>query len=274
MQTLRKRVLFVLPALVIPLAGCEYSSPAEGPRQSSPPASTAQPRSFEENVDAVARLLEVSPSDPGMPSEAESAGELSIVLAPGDYMVKTACAGVHGAKLTIVKGEGLPEATPYTCDSTLERFVRHAGGPITISAIPPTGRPAATGVTVQPNTEPRASELQDMMEWSLQQLKPDLPGQLAGSASSYTATSSGFMSAEPCNYEVHFICEGPPEAQLSVSTSAGAEVLAPVQVPCNGDIFKAPVELATQGADLHMDPGNGAEGRYAFRLVPSRESVP
>jgi len=118
-QTLRKRVLFVLAALVIPLAGCEYSSPAEGPRQSSPQASTAQPRSFEENVDAVARLLEVSTSDPGMPSEAESAGELSIVLAPGDYMVKTACAGVHGAKLTIVKGEGLPEATPYTCDSTL-----------------------------------------------------------------------------------------------------------------------------------------------------------
>jgi hypothetical protein len=274
MQTLRKRVLFVLAALVIPLAGCEYGSPAEGPRQSSPQASTAQPRSFEENVDAVARLLEVSTSDPGMPSEAESAGELSIVLAPGDYTVKAACAGVHGAKLTIVKGEGLPEATPYTCDSTLERFVRHAGGPITISAIPPTGRPAATGVTVQPNTEPRASELEDMREWALLQLKPDLPRQLAGSASSNTATSSGFVSAGPGNYEVHFICEGPPEAQLSVSTSAGAEVLAPVQVPCNGDVFKAPVELATQGADLHMDPGNGPEGRYAFRLVPSGESLP
>ena len=209
-----------------------------------------------------------------MPSEAESAGELSIVLAPGDYMVKTACAGVHGAKLTIVKGEGPPVTTEYTCGFTLERFVRHDGGPITISAIPPTGRPAATGVTVQPNTDPRASELEDRAEWASRQLKPDLPGQSAGSASSNTATSVGFVSAEPGNYEVHFICEGPPEAQLSVSTSARAEVLAPVQVPCNGEVFKAPVRLDTEGADFHMDPGNGAEGRYAFRLVPSRESLP
>jgi hypothetical protein len=273
MQTLRKRVLFVLAALVVPLAGCEYSSPAEGPRQSSAQASTAQPRSFEENVDAVARLLEVSTSDPGMPSEAESAGELSIVLAPGDYMVKTACAGVHGAKLTIVKGEGLPEATPYTCDSTLERFVRHAGGPITISAIPPTGRPAATGVTVQPNTEPRASEMEDMREWSLQQLKPDLPGQSTGSASSNTATSYG-MSAEPGSYELHFICEGSSEAELSVSTSARTEVLAPVPVSCNGDVFKAHVQLDTEGVYFTMNPVSGSEARYAFRLVPSRESLP
>ena len=274
MQTRRTRVLFVLAAIVISLAGCEYDGPSEGPRQLSHQPSTPQPRSFEENIDDVARLLEVSTSDPGMPSEAESAGELSIELGPGDYMVKTACAGVHGAKLTIVKGEGMPEATEYKCDSILERFVRHAGGPITISAIPPTGRPAATGVTVQPNTDPRASELEDRAEWASRQLKPDLPGQSAGSASSNTATSVGFMSAEPGNYEVHFICEGPPEAQLSVSTSARAEVLAPVQVPCNGEVFTAQVRLATEGADFHMDPGNGAEGRYAFRLVPSRESLP
>ena len=273
MQTRRKRVLFVLAALVIPLAGCEYSSPAEGPRQSSPQASAAQAPSFEENVDDVARLLEVSTSDPGMPSEAKPAGELSIELAPGDYMVKTACAGVHGAKLTIVKGEGPPEATEYTCDSTLERFVRHAGGPITIRAIPPTGRPAATGVTVQTNTEPRASELEDMREWASQQLKPDLPGQLAGSASSDTATSIG-MSAEPGNYELHFICEGPSEAELSVSTSARTEVLAAVPVSCNGDVFKAPVQLDTEGVDFTMNPGSGSDGRYAFRLVPSRQSLP
>jgi hypothetical protein len=172
-----------------------------------------------------------------------------------------------------VKGEGLPEAMPYTCDSTLERFVRHAGGPITISAIPPTGRPAATGVTVQPNTEPRASELEDVREWSLQQLKPDLPGQSTGSASSNTATSYG-MSAEPGNYELHFVCEGPSEAELSVSTSARAEVIAAVPVSCNGDVFKAPVRLDTEGVYFTMNPVSGSEARYAFKLVPSMKSLP
>jgi hypothetical protein len=172
-----------------------------------------------------------------------------------------------------VKGEGLPEATTYTCDSTLERFVRHAGGPITISAIPPTGRPAATGVTVQPNTEPRASELEDVREWSLQQLKPDLPGQSTGSASSNTATSYG-MSAEPGNYELHFVCEGPSEAELSVSTSARAEVIAAVPVSCNGDVFKAPVRLDTEGVYFTMNPVSGSEARYAFKLVPSMKSLP
>lgn len=267
-QTLRGRVLFVFAVLVIPLAACEYSGQADNPVNSPSRSETAQPRSFQENVDEVARLLEVSAADPGMPSQAEPTGELSIVLAAGDYTVKTACAGVHGAKLTIAKGEGMPEATSYTCGSILERFVRHSGGPITISAIPATGRPAASGVTVQANTDPRASALEDLAEWSSQQLKPDLPRQLAGSTTSSTSTGFG-LSAEPGNYELHFICEGPPHAELSVSTYAGAEVLAPTQVSCTGDVFKAPVQLGTKGADLSMNPESGPDGRYAFRLVPS-----
>jgi hypothetical protein len=154
---------------------------------------------------------------------------------------------------------------PFTCDTKLERFVRHTGGPITISVVPATGSPAAAGVTLEPNDDPRASALEDMGEWSSQQLKPALPGQVAGSASS----SAGYgMAVEPGNYELHFICEGPLEAVLSVSTWAGTEVLAPVRVPCNGDVFKAQVQLATEGADFRMNPGSGTEGRYAFRLVP------
>lgn len=107
-----------------------------------------------------------------------------------------------------------------------------------------------------------------MREWSSQQLQPRLPGQLAGSASSNTRTGSG-LSAKPGNYELHFICEGPSEAELSVSSWAGVEVLAPVQVPCEGSVFKAQVQLHTEGVDLTMNPGGGSEGRYAFRLVPS-----
>jgi hypothetical protein len=173
---------------------------------------------------------------------------------------------VYGAKVTIVRGGGLPETSPFTCDTKLELFVRHAGGPITISVAPATGSPAAAGVTLEPNDDPRASALEDMREWSSQQLKPDLPGQLAGS----TSSNAGYgLSAEPGNYELHFTCEGPSEAVLSVSTWAGSEVLAPVRVPCNGNVFKAPVQLATEGADFRMNPGSGTEGRYAFRLVPS-----
>ena len=247
------------------LSACEYSGPDEGPAPALEQAS-AEPRSFEDNVDEVARLLQAAPNDPGMPSQSEPAGKLSTDLAPGDYKVTGACAGVYGAKVTIVKGESLPETAPFTCDTKLERFVRHTGGPITISVVPATGSPAAAGVTLEPNDDPRASALEDMQEWSIQQLKPDLPGQVAG----YTSSNSGYgMSAEPGNYELHFICEGPSEAVLSVSTWAGAEVLAPVRVPCNGNVFKAQVRLATEGADFRMNPGNGTEGRYAFRLVPS-----
>lgn len=268
-QTPRKPALLISTALVITLMGCEYSGPAEQPAHTSAWAATEPPRSFEENVEKVARLLDLPLADPGMPSEAEPAGELSVVLAPGDYMVKTACAGVYSGTLTILRGEGPPETTGFTCDAMQQRFVRHAGGPIAISAIPAAGRLAAAGVTVQPNSDPRASELEDMREWSSRALKPELPGELAGSASSNTTTSFGMQSAEPGSHELHFICEGPSEAGLSVSTPAGAEVLAPVQVQCGGGVFKAQVQLATKGADFTMDPGSGSEGRFAFRLVPS-----
>lgn len=89
---------------------------------------------------------------------------------------------------------------------------------------------------------------------------------MAGSAS---ASSSYGISAEPGTYELHFTCEGPAEAELSVSTWAGVEVLAPVLIPCNGVVFRAQVQLATEGADFRMNPAAGTEGRYAFRLVPS-----
>lgn len=204
-----------------------------------------------------------------MPSEAEPAGKLSLVLAPGDYTVTGACAGVYGAKLTLVRGdEGLPKATEFKCDATLERFLRHTGGPITISAVPASGRPAAAGLTLGPNTDPQASALEDLTEWASQKLKPELPGELGGFTASGSPTGFG-TSAEPGTYELHFLCEGPPKAGLSVSTWAGAEVLAPVQVDCNGDIFRATVQLGTEGADLKMDPGSGPAARYAFRLVPS-----
>jgi hypothetical protein len=248
------------------LAGCEYTGPDEQKAPASPPAATPQPRSFAENADEVARLLEASPTDPGMPSEAEPAGRLVLVLAPGDYMVTGACAGVYGAKLTIVAAGGVPEASSFECGSTLDRFVRHDGGPVTISAIPPVGKPSATGVKVQTNPDRRASELEDLSEWSAEQLQPQVRGELRGTSSG--TTSTGTLLAEPGQYELHFVCEGTPGAELSVSTPAGVEVLAPVQVPCTGAVFKAPVLLPTEGADLTMKPGDGLGGRFAYRLVP------
>jgi hypothetical protein len=262
--------LFAAAALVISVAGCEYSGPSEQPAQASPPAATPQPRSFEENVNEVARLLEASPADPGLPSEAEPAGKLSLDLAPGDYMVTGACAGVYGAKLTIVKADGVPEAASFECTSTLDRFVRHDGGPITISAVPPTGKPSATGVKVQTNPDRRASELEDVSEWAAQQLQPHLPGELRGTSSA-EATTTASLTAEPGQYELHFVCVGLPVAELSVSTWGGAQVLAPVQVPCSGNVFQAPVLLPTEGVDLRMGPG-GLDSRFAYRLVPSDQT--
>jgi len=88
-------------------------------------------------------------------------------------LVTGACVGVYGAKLTVVKADGAPEAASFECKSTLDRFIRHDGGPLTISAVPPTGRTAATGVKVQPNPDCRASELEDLAEWSAAAAPPD-----------------------------------------------------------------------------------------------------
>ncbi|WP_142057850.1 hypothetical protein [Pseudarthrobacter sp. B4EP4b] len=169
----------------------------------------------------------------------------------GMDMVSGACAGTYGAKLTIVKGDGEPEASSFECGSTLDRFVRHDGGPITHSAVPPSGKPAATGVKVQTNPDRRASELEDLSEWSEEQLQPRLPGELRGTSSGNT-TSTATLMAAPGQYELQFVCDWLPGAQLSVSTAAGVEVLAPVQVPCTGTMFKAPVLLPTEGAGLTM----------------------
>ena len=72
-------------------------------------------------------------------------------------------------------------------------------------------------------------------------------------------------------YELQFVCDWLPGAQLSVSTAAGVEVLAPVQVPRTGTMFKAPVLLPTEGAGLTMIPDGGLEGRFAYRLVPASQ---
>jgi hypothetical protein len=213
-------------------------------------------------------MLAAPASDPGMPSEAEPVGKLVLDLAAGDYVATGACAGVYGAKLTIVKSDGVPEASDFECDATLDRFVRHAGGPITISAVPPTGRPFATGVKVQINPDPRASEMADFSDWSLQQLQPYLPGELRGSNRA-NSTTTGTLMAEPGPYELHFVCAGPAGSELSVATAAGAEILAPVQVLRNGQVFTAPVLLPTEGVDLTMSTGGGMDGRFAYRLVPT-----
>jgi hypothetical protein len=257
----------VAAVLAMPLAGCEYSGPDEPPAPSSPPPATPSAASFEENVNEVTRLLDASPADPGMPSEAEPAGKLSLDLAPGDYLVTGACAGVYGAKLTVVKADGVPEAASFECTSTLDRFVRHDGGPLTISAVPPTGRPAATGVKVQANPDRRLSELEDLSDWAAQQLQPRLPGELRGASSGNTTTTAS-LSAPPGQYELHLVCAGLPKAELSVSTWRGVEVLAPVEVPCGGSVFMASVVLPTEGADLTMGPG-GLGARFAYRLVPT-----
>jgi hypothetical protein len=262
--------LFGVAVLAVALAGCEYAGPDEQPAPASPSAATPQPRSFEENVDEVVRLLKASPTDPGLPSQAEPAGKLVLDLAPGDYMVTGACAGVYGAKLTIVGADGVPEAADFDCDAALDRFLRHDGGPITISAIPPVGKPSATGVKVQTNPDRRASELEDLSDWSAEQLQPRLPGELRGTSGGNT-TSTGTLMAEPGEYELHFVCTGPTFAELSVSTSAGAEVLAPVRVPCDGQPIKTPMMLPAQGADLTMSPDDGVDGRFAYRLVPTAE---
>jgi hypothetical protein len=257
-----------MAALAMAIAGCEYGGLDARPAPASSPVSPPQARSFEENAAEVVRLLGTPSSDPGMPSEGEPAGKLSLVLAPGDYVVTGACAGVYGAKLTIVKGEGLPEASSFECDAALDRFVRHSGGPITISAVPPTGKPSATGVKVQPNTDSRASELEDFSDWSGQQLQPYAPGESRG-ATSANATTTGSLQAEPGQYELHFVCSGPPGAELSAASWAGAEVLTPVQIICDGQVFKTTLVLPTEGVDLTMSPGGGLDGRFAYKLVPA-----
>lgn len=276
MRTLRGRVLF-LTVLAIPLVGCQYIGADEKLSNSPFPSAAAQPRSFQDNIDDVARLLEVSENAPGMPSEANPAGELTVDLAPGDYEIKAACAGLLTAKLTLVKGGGPPETLLYPCEATaLKRFERHAGGPIMIRAEPLTGNTGVAGVTVGPNhpvgpnRDPQASRSIDLLEWSRLQLKPELAGELFGSGESSTATGyrSGPLAA-PGIYELHFLCEGPSAAELSVLTLNGTEVLAPVQVSCDGEVFKATVQLATEGADISVNPAAGPDIRYAFRLVPS-----
>ncbi|BCW80913.1 hypothetical protein NicSoilC5_29320 [Arthrobacter sp. NicSoilC5] len=136
--------------------------------------------------------------------------------------------------------------------------------------VPP---PPATAAA-QPGADPRASGVEDMRQWSQEQLQPRLPGEFAGSTSSNTTVSFGFTGAEPGGYEVHFTCEGPVTAEVSLASQAGAEVLPPLQVPCDGNIFKTQVALAVRGVDFVMTPEGGAEGRYAFRLVPASAKPP
>ncbi|WP_457962209.1 hypothetical protein M1E17_11540 [Arthrobacter sp. D1-29] len=265
--------------LAIALAGCQYIGEDEKLVNSPTPSATAPPRSVQDNIDDVARLLEVSEDAPGMPSEAKPAGELTVDLAPGDYEIKAACAGVLTANLTLVKAWGPPEPMEYPCDTTpVKRFESHAGGPLTIRAEPLTGDAAVAGVTdaavagvtVGPNGDPQGPRSLDLLKWSLQQLKPELPGEIFGAGESNTDVSYGSgRSAAQGTYELHFLCEGPSEAELSVSASDGAEVFGPVQVSCDGGVYKATVQLATQGADVKVTPAAGPDVRYAFRLVPS-----
>ncbi|WP_152642675.1 hypothetical protein [Pseudarthrobacter chlorophenolicus] len=274
MPARRTGLLFLAAIAAVLLAGCEYTGPEEPAAAATSPASnqleTPPPASFEQNVEEVGRKLKAAPTDAGMPSDAEPAGKLVLALAPGDYTITGACAGVYGAKLTVTREDGVPETAYFECKDALDKFFRHDGGPLTITAVPPEGKPAATGVTVQRNQDPRASKLEDFSEWSGEQLQPKAPGELRGASSGNTGTGMTLM-ADPGQYHLDFLCAGPSFAELSVSTAAGAEVIAPVRVLCDGQAVRMPVLLPTQGADLSMSPLDGVEGRYAYRLVPSTE---
>lgn len=208
-----------------------------------------------------------------MPSDEEPAGKLTLVLAPGDYMVTGACAGTYGAKLTITGEDGVPELSYFECTDTLDRFMRHDGGPVTISAVPSTGKPSATGVKIQANPDPRASELKDLSEWSSQQLQPRIPGELSGSHRGNTVFTSTLM-AKPGRYELHIVCDGTPYAGLALATAAGAEIQAPVNIICEGTVLKSPVVLPTEGLDITIDPVGSPSARFAYRLVPAAEATP
>lgn len=272
MPARRTGSLFLAAFAAVVLAGCEYTGPEEpAPAAASPVATrleTPPPASFEQNVEEVARKLKAAPTDAGMPSDAEPAGKLVLALGPGDYTITGACAGVYGAKLTVIREDGVPEAAYFECKDTLDKFFRHDGGPLTISAVPPEGKPAATGVSVQRNQDPRASALEDFSDWSGEQLQPQVPGELRGASSGNARTGTTLM-ADPGQYHLDFLCAGPSFAELSVSTAAGAEVLAPVRVPCDGQAVRMPLQLSTPGADIYMSPLEGIDGRYAYRLVPA-----
>lgn len=274
MPARRTGFLFLAAVGVVALGGCEYTGPDEPAAAAPSPAptrlETPPPASFEQNVKEVARKLKAAPTDAGMPSDAEPAGKLVLALAPGDYTITGACAGVYGAKLTVTREDGVPEAAYFECKDTLDRFFRHHGGPLTISAVPPVGKPAATGVKVQRNQDPRASELEDLSDWSGEQLQPPVAGELRGASHGNTRTGMTMM-ADPGRYHLDFLCSGPSFAELSVATAAGAEVLAPVRVPCDGQAVRMPLQLSTPGADFSMSPLDGVEGRYAYRLVPTTE---
>ena len=79
---------------------------------------------------------------------------------------------------------------------------------------------------MQINPDRRLSELEDVSVWAEQQLQPRVPGELRGTSSGTTTTTAS-LSAEPGQYELHLVCAGLPEAELSVSTWRGVEVLAP-----------------------------------------------
>ena len=80
------------------------------------------------------------------------------------------------------------------------------------------------------------------------------------------------LSATSGTYELHFVCKGTAAVELSVFSSAEAEVLKAVHVPCGG-IFHATVHLATEGAHFRMIPQEGT-GTYAFRLIPTEQPGP
>lgn len=111
-----------MTVLAIPLVDCQYIGEDEKLPNSPFPSATAQSGSLQGNIDDVARLLEVSTTEPGMPSEANPAGELTVNLAPGDYEITAACAGVPTATLSLVKGGGPPETTEYPCDGISVRY--------------------------------------------------------------------------------------------------------------------------------------------------------
>ncbi len=221
----------------------------------------------------MAALLGVSLTEPGMPSDAEPAGKLSLALAPGDYLVTGACAGVYGAKLTIVGEDGVPERAEFRCDATLDRFMRHNGGPVTISTVPPTGKPSATGVKIEANPDPRLSELEDLSDWSSQQLQPVLPGELRGSHQG-NQPAAATLTAEPGQYELQIVCDGVPWTKAGLAAAAGAEILAPVNIPCDGKVLKVPVLLTGKGAGFRVNPDENPSARFAYRLVPVAEARP
>jgi len=269
-------VVPVLCLLAAGLAGCEYSTDGDAPRDAvsglpsnASPDNPVTPHNQQDNIDALTELLGL-PDGSGLPYASGGAASWTADIPAGEYFLTAACVAAPAAELTVQLGDAEPDRTTFGCGMGKVMYLDHKGGRINAEVVPPADAPYFfTGVRLDPDQAPRGPSAANTTAWAAGELGPVHAGEFRG----YPWTGQWHHSGPPAvpgMLTFTFVCAGPATVDVTVLRPKGEDLFQGSGLPC-GRPFPADIQVGPEGVMVMVDSNNHPV-QAAYSLLPAAGS--